>query len=87
MSEAQLESLHFADAPRITSSALPGPKTLEPWHLSARTESMARGGGRMPVAMDRASADFMISSTLMDSEYERIVPDYDNLNTQRLKKI
>jgi len=41
----------------------------------------------IPVAMDRASADFMISSTLMDSEYERIVPDYDNLNTQRLKKI
>ncbi|TPG84542.1 aspartate aminotransferase family protein [Pseudomonas mandelii] len=54
MSEAKLESLHFADAPRITSSTLPGPKTSEALALSARTESMARGGGRMPVAMDRA---------------------------------
>ncbi len=31
MSEAQLESLHFADAPRITSSALPGPKVGILW--------------------------------------------------------
>jgi len=54
MTEAKLESLHFADAPRITSSALPGPMTREALALSARTESMARGGGRMPVAMDRA---------------------------------
>ena len=54
MSEAKLESLHFADAPRIVSSTLPGPKTSEALALSARTESMARGGGRMPIAMDRA---------------------------------
>jgi len=54
MSEAQFESLHFPDAPKITSGALPGPKTREALALSARTESMARGGGRMPVAMDRA---------------------------------
>ena len=53
MSEAKLESLHFADAPRITSS-IPGPRTIEALALSARTESMARGGGRMPIAMDRA---------------------------------
>lgn len=31
----------------------------------------------IPIAMNRASADFMISSTLMDSEYERMVPDYE----------
>ncbi|WP_339529877.1 aspartate aminotransferase family protein [Pseudomonas mucidolens] len=60
MSESKLESLHFADAPRITSSSLPGPRTTEALALSARTESMARGGGRMPVAMDRAfGATFM----------------------------
>jgi 4-aminobutyrate aminotransferase len=53
MSEAKLESLHFADAPRIIST-IPGPKTTEALALSARTESMARGGARMPVAMDRA---------------------------------
>lgn len=54
MSEAKLEALHFADAPHILSSTLPGPKTSEALALSARTESMARGGGRMPIAMDRA---------------------------------
>ncbi|WAJ38743.1 aspartate aminotransferase family protein [Pseudomonas sp. GOM7] len=54
MSEAKLESLHFADAPQIVTSTLPGPKTSEALALSARTESMARGGGRMPIAMDRA---------------------------------
>jgi len=31
----------------------------------------------VPVACDRSSADFMISSPLMDSKYERIVPDYE----------
>jgi methylglyoxal synthase len=30
----------------------------------------------IPVACDRASADFMISSPLMESAYERRVPDY-----------
>lgn len=31
----------------------------------------------IPTACDRASADFMISSPLMDKTYERLVPDYD----------
>ena len=30
----------------------------------------------VPVACNRASADFMISSPLMDSPYERALPDY-----------
>src|SRR5580698_2879709 len=30
----------------------------------------------IPIACDRASADFMISSPLMDKVYDRIVPDY-----------
>jgi methylglyoxal synthase len=32
----------------------------------------------IPVACNRASADFMISSPLMDGEYDRLVTDYDN---------
>jgi methylglyoxal synthase len=31
----------------------------------------------IPVACDRASADFMISSPLMSGEYQRLIPDYD----------
>ena len=31
----------------------------------------------IPIACDRASADFIISSPLMDLEYDRIVPDYE----------
>jgi methylglyoxal synthase len=31
----------------------------------------------IPVACDRATADFIISSPLMDSPYERRLPDYD----------
>ena len=30
----------------------------------------------IPIACNRASADFMISSPLMDGEYARLVPDY-----------
>lgn len=31
----------------------------------------------IPVACNRASADFIISSALMSGEYPRLVPDYD----------
>ncbi len=31
----------------------------------------------IPIACNRASADFMISSSLMPDEYQRLVPDYD----------
>ncbi len=31
----------------------------------------------IPIACNRASADFMISSPLMDNTYSRIIPDYD----------
>src|SRR5262245_58550014 len=33
----------------------------------------------IPVACNRASADFMVSSPLMASEYTRLVPDYNAL--------
>lgn len=38
----------------------------------------------IPVACNRATADFMISSSLMLEEYERIIPDY---NVYRSRKI
>ncbi len=38
----------------------------------------------IPVACNRASADFMISSPLMDEEYERLLPDYDTYR-QRMR--
>ncbi len=31
----------------------------------------------IPIACDRASADFIISSPLMDKPYDRLIPDYD----------
>jgi methylglyoxal synthase len=31
----------------------------------------------IPIACDRASADFIISSPLMDERYDRLIPDYD----------
>jgi methylglyoxal synthase len=38
----------------------------------------------IPIACNRASADFMISSPLMDGEYDRLVTDYDSYRTRRL---
>ncbi|HOJ92055.1 MAG TPA: methylglyoxal synthase [Dictyoglomaceae bacterium] len=41
----------------------------------------------IPVACDRASADFLISSPLMHNEYKRIVPDYSShVERFRIKK-
>ena len=38
----------------------------------------------IPIACNRASADFMISSPLMDGEYDRLIPDYDDYRTRKL---
>jgi len=38
----------------------------------------------IPIACNRASADFMISSPLMDGEYERLVPDYEEYRTRKI---
>jgi methylglyoxal synthase len=38
----------------------------------------------IPIACNRASADFMISSPLMDKPYDRLVPDYDNYTTRKI---
>jgi methylglyoxal synthase len=38
----------------------------------------------IPIACNRASADFMISSPLMDGEYDRLVPDYDSYRRRKI---
>ena len=38
----------------------------------------------IPIACNRASADFMISSPLMDGEYDRLVPDYTGYRSRSL---
>ena len=38
----------------------------------------------IPIACNRASADFIFSSPLMTSEYARIMPDYDNYRKRRI---
>lgn len=38
----------------------------------------------IPIACNRASADFMISSPLMDGHYDRLVPDYENYVTRKV---
>lgn len=39
----------------------------------------------IPTACNRATADFMISSPLMHSEYDRLVPDYEAYRTRKIQ--
>ncbi len=39
----------------------------------------------IPIACNRATADFMISSPLMDGEYDRLVPDYEQYRSRRIE--
>ena len=38
----------------------------------------------IPIACNRASADFMISSPLMDGDYDRLIPDYEEYRTRKI---
>ena len=38
----------------------------------------------IPIACNRATADFMISSPLMEGEYNRLVPNYDEYRTRKI---
>jgi methylglyoxal synthase len=38
----------------------------------------------IPIACDRATADFVISSPLMDTSYDRLVPDYDSYRRRKV---
>ena len=41
----------------------------------------------IPIACNRSSADFMISSPLMDEDYDRIIPDYEQYRSRRIKSL
>jgi len=41
----------------------------------------------IPVAMNRTTADFIFSSPLMESEYERLAPDYEEYREEMEKKL
>lgn len=41
----------------------------------------------IPVAINRSSADFLISSPLFEQEYEKIQPDYETQLHERIMKI
>jgi methylglyoxal synthase len=38
----------------------------------------------IPIACNRASADFMFSSPLMSEEYQRLLPDYEEYRARRI---
>ncbi len=38
----------------------------------------------IPIACNRSSADFIISSPLMDERYNRLLPDYDEYRTRKV---
>ena len=38
----------------------------------------------IPAACNRSTADFMVSSTIMDKEYPRRIPDYENYRKRRI---
>ena len=40
----------------------------------------------IPIACNRATADFMISSPLMDGEYDRLVPDYEAHRSRKIER-
>jgi methylglyoxal synthase len=39
----------------------------------------------IPVACNRASADFMISSQLMSEEYDRLIPNYEDYRARSVQ--
>jgi methylglyoxal synthase len=41
----------------------------------------------IPVAMNRTTADFIFSSPLMESEYERLAPDYEEYREEMENKL
>jgi len=54
------------------------PLTLQPHESDVRALLRIAVVWNIPVACNRASADFMIASPLMSSTYQRLYPDYDS---------
>src|ERR1041385_8867438 len=40
----------------------------------------------IPIACNRATSDFMISSPLMDGAYDRLVPDYETYRNRQIER-
>jgi methylglyoxal synthase len=40
----------------------------------------------IPLACNRTSADFMISTPLMNGEYDRLIPDYDEYRARKITR-
>jgi 4-aminobutyrate aminotransferase len=51
-SEQQLAELSYAEAPKMVTASIPGPKAQQYLADSAHFESMARGGGRFPLVFE-----------------------------------
>lgn len=62
---------------------------LEPFSHDADVKALLRLAvvWNIPVACNRASADFMLSSPLMSGEYQRIVPDYEEYRERRITEV
>lgn len=61
---------------------------LEPLPHDADVKALLRMAvvWNIPIACNRASADFMISSPLMDGKYDRLVPDYEEYRTRKIAR-
>jgi methylglyoxal synthase len=59
---------------------------LEPMPHDADVKALLRMAAvwNIPIACNRASADFMISSPLMDGKYSRLIPDYDGYRNRKI---
>ena len=51
-SESELAKLSYAEAPRMVTDSVPGPKSQAYLQNSFSFESMARGGGRFPLVFE-----------------------------------
>ncbi len=62
---------------------------LEPLPHDADVKALLRLAvvWNIPVACNRASADFMLSSPLMSGDYQRLVPDYEEYEERRITQV
>jgi len=59
---------------------------LEPMSHDTDIKALLRMAAvwNIPIACNRSTADFMISSPLMDEDYERIVPNYSDYQNRKI---
>ncbi|HEY9159848.1 MAG TPA: methylglyoxal synthase [Desulfomonilia bacterium] len=60
---------------------------LEPMSHDTDIKALLRMAAvwNIPIACNRSTADFMISSPLMDEDYERIVPNYSDYQNRKIE--